>query len=105
MNEGIQTLKWLDQASQQGVAEMHPEPEGQKNPVRTAAEDADTRRGLKRSAELPLDDGARDRAPGRGERLFLMCCLSRQLCSKLDAAVKMEMISRKAAKITNSAAA
>ena len=37
--------------------------------MRTAAEDADTRRGLKRSAELPYDDGARDRAPGRGEHL------------------------------------
>ena len=35
-------------------------------PMRTAAEDADTRRGLKISAELQPEDGARDRAPGRG---------------------------------------
>ena len=35
----------------------------------TAAEDADARRGLKRSAEMPIDDRARDRAPGRGEHL------------------------------------
>ena len=42
---------------------------GVEEPMRTAAEDADTRRGLNRSAELPLDDGARDRAPSRGERI------------------------------------
>ena len=38
-------------------------------PMRTAAEDADTRRGLKISAESPPDDGARDLVRGRGEHL------------------------------------
>ena len=65
MNEGIQTSTWLDQACRQGVAEMDPRAGGAEEPMRTVAEDAHTRRGLKRSAELPLDDGAR----GRGEHL------------------------------------
>ena len=39
--------------------------EGTDEPMGTVAEDADVRRGLKRSAELPLDDRARDRAPCR----------------------------------------
>ena len=38
-------------------------------PMGTAAEGANVRRGLNISAELPLDDRARDRAPGRGEHL------------------------------------
>ena len=42
---------------------------GAEESTRTAAEDADTRRGLKISAEQPPDDGARDRALGRGEYL------------------------------------
>ena len=35
----------------------------------TAAEDADVRRGLKRSAELPFHDEARDLVRSRGEHL------------------------------------
>ena len=46
-----------------------PRAEGIDEPMGTAAEDADVRRGLKRSAELPLDDRPRDRAPRRGEDL------------------------------------
>ena len=40
---------------------------GAEEPMRTAAEDADRRRGLKRSTEIPPDDGARDLVRGRGE--------------------------------------
>ena len=43
--------------------------EGTDEPMGTVAEDTDVRRGLKRSAELPFDDRARDRAPGHGEHL------------------------------------
>ena len=46
-----------------------PRVEGADEPMGTAAEDADVRRGLKRSAELPLDDRAPDRAPGHGQHL------------------------------------
>ena len=35
----------------------------------TTAEYADVRRRLKKTSDLPPDDGARDRAPGRGEPL------------------------------------
>ena len=51
-------------------------------PMRTAADDTDTRRGLKRSAVLPLDEGARDRAPVVENMLMMMRRLSRQLCSR-----------------------
>ena len=88
---------------------------GAEEPVRTAAEDADTRRGLKRTAELPLDDGARDRAPGRGEHLDDVVPIVTLLVQKAEQAAdaadghtsvgKMEMTSRAAAKMTNSAAA
>ena len=67
MNEGIQTSKWSDLPA--GSSGDAPRAGGVEEPMRTAAEDAGTRRGLNRSAELPLDDGARDRAPGRGEHL------------------------------------
>ena len=66
MNEGIQTSKWSGQAGSSGDA---PRAGGAEEPTRTAAEDANTRRGLKRSAELPPDDGARDLVRGRGEHL------------------------------------
>ena len=46
-----------------------PRARGAEEPMRTAAEDADTRRGLKRSAELPPDDGARHLVRGRREHL------------------------------------
>ena len=108
-NEGFQTLKVAEmhteqeahkspreqEQKRQGVAEMHPRVGG------AAAEDADTRRGLKRSAELPLDEGARDRAPSRGEHL-------EQAADAADAHMsvgKMEMISWAAAKVTKSPAA
>ena len=82
---GSSALMRSDQACRKGAAEMHPESEAhtspraqeqkwqgvavEHEPMGTAAEDADVRRGLKRSADLPLDDRARDRAPGRGEHL------------------------------------
>ena len=59
MSKGTQTSK--------GVEERHSRSEAQKSTH--AAEDTDTRRRLKRSAELPIDNGARDCAPGRGEHL------------------------------------
>ena len=81
----------------------------------TAAEDADVRRGLKRSAESPIDDRARDRAPGRGEHLdedvpivTPIVQRTQQAADAADAHVsvgKMEMISSTAPKMTKSAAA
>ena len=75
---------------------------------------ADVRRGLKRSAELPLDDRARDSAPGRGDHLDedvpIVTPIVQQAEQAADAADahvsvgKMEMISRAAAKMTKSAA-
>ena len=95
MNEGIQTSKWSDQG--------------------TAADDADTRRGLKRSEALPLDDEARDLVRGRGEHLDddvpIVTPIVQQAEQAADAADtsvsvgKMEMISRTVAKMTISAAA
>ena len=117
MNEGIQTSKWSDQACRQGVAERHPEPGGAEEPMRTAAEDADRRRGLKTSAELPPDDGARDLVCGRGEHLDddvpTVTPIVQQAEQAADAADpflhvsvgKMELISRAVATMTNSAAA
>ena len=90
MSEDIQTLKWSDQACSREAAEKHlvtkaressREQErrlrgvveklaslGQENPMQTAPEDAETRRGLKRSAELPIDD-PRSEVRGCGLRL------------------------------------
>ena len=88
---------------------------GAEEPMGTTPEDAETRRGLKRSAELPPDDGARDRAPGRGEHLDddvpIVTPTVQQAERTADAADahmsvgKMEMISSAAAKMMNSAAA
>ena len=81
-----------------------PRAEGADEPMGIAAEDADARRGLKRSAGLPLDDRARDRAPGRGEHFdedvpivtpFVQ--RAEQAANAADAR-KMEMISSAAAK-------
>ena len=116
--EEIRTSKWSDQACWQAVAEMHSESEAHPwladEPMRTAAEDADTRRGLKISAELPLDDGARDRAPCRGEHLDDNVPIATPVVQQAEQAAdaadahksvgKMEMISRATA-MTNSAAA
>ena len=84
-------------------------------PMRPAAEDADKRRGLKRSAQLPPDDGARDRAPGRGVHLDndvpIVTAIVQQVERRADAAdahmcvVKIDMISKAAAQMTISAAA
>ena len=49
-------------AGASGNERRDPNVEMVKSGRRTAAEDVDTRRGLKISAELPPDDGARDRA-------------------------------------------
>ena len=94
---------------------MHPELEGAEEPMRTAAEDADTRRGLNISAELPPDDGARDWVRGRGEHLdddvptvTPIVQEAEQAADAADAHLsvgKMEMISTAAAKMKNSAAA
>ena len=65
MNKGIQTVQWSDP----GSSEDAPRAGGVEEPMKTAAQDSDTRRGLVRSAELPHDDGGRDRAPSRGEHL------------------------------------
>ena len=83
--------------------------------MKTAAEDADSRRGLNRSAEIPHDDGARDLVRGRGEHLDVDVPIvtpnvqqAEQASDAADAHMsvgKMEMISRAAAKMTNSAAA
>ena len=88
---------------------------GAEEPMGTAVEDADTRRGLNISAELPLDDGARDLVRGLGEHLDrdvpLVTPIVQQAEQGADAADahmsvgKMEMISRAAAKMTNSAVA
>ena len=87
---------------------------GSGEPMPTAPEDAETRRGLKRSAELPPDDGARDRAPGRGEHLDdevpIVTPIVQQTERTADAADahmsmgKMELVSNAAAKMMNSAA-
>ena len=94
---------------------MHPRAGEAAEPTRTAAEDAEMMRGLKISAELPPDDGARERAPGRGKHLdddvpivtpFVQ--QAEQAADVADAHMivgKMEMISWAAAKATNSAAA
>ena len=74
--------------------------------MRTAAEDADTRRGLNMSAEFPPDDGARDLVRGRGEHLVddvpIVTPTVQQAEQAADAADahmsvgKMEIISRAA---------
>ena len=89
--------------------------EGADGPMGTEAEDADVRRGLNISAELPTDDRARDRAPGRGEHLdedvpivTPMVQRAEQAADAADAHMsvdKMEMISSAVAKMTKSAAA
>ena len=87
---------------------------GADEPMGTAAEDADVRR-FKRSAELPLDDRARDRAPGRGEHLHEDVPIVTPIVQRAEQAAdaadahrsmdKMEMISRAVAEMTKSAAA
>ena len=51
--------------------------------MQTAPEDAETRRGLKRSAELPIDD-PRSEVRGRGYISMMMCRLSRRLYNRLS---------------------
>ena len=81
----------------------------------TAAEDADVRRGLKRSAELQPDDEARDLVRSRGEHLDedvpIVTPIVQGFEQAADAADAhmsvgmMEMISSAAARMTKSAAA
>ena len=81
----------------------------------TADEDSDVRRGLNISAEFPADDGARDLVRGRGEHLdddvpMVTPTVHRaeQAADAADAHMsvgKMDMMSRAAAKMTESAAA
>ena len=58
-----------------------PQP-GSGEPMQTAPDDAETRRGLKRSAELPIDD-PRSEVRGRGHTLMMMCRSSRLLYNRL----------------------
>ena len=85
---------------------------GSEEPMETAPEDAETRRGLRRPAVLPPDDGARDRAPGRGEHFDdvpIVTPIVRQTERTADAAEahmsmgKMELILNAAAKMMNAA--
>ena len=56
---------------------------GVEEPMRTAAEGADTRRGLHRSAELHMTTKRETAHHVLDNILMMMCRLSRQLCSKL----------------------
>ena len=133
MSEEIQTLKWLDRVYRRGAAEKHlvakahENPREQKQslfssgetlqrgsgePMQTAPEDAETRRGLKRSAELPIDD-PRSEVRGRGLHLDddvpIVTPAVQQTERPADAAEahmsmgKMELISNAAAKMMNAA--
>ena len=44
----------------------HPQTKGADEPMRTTAEDANVRRKIKKAAELPRDDEARDLVRSRG---------------------------------------
>ena len=89
--------------------------EGADEPLGTAAEDADVRRGLKISAELPPDDEARELVRSRGEHLSEDVPIFTPIVQRAEQAAgaadahmsvgKMEMISSAAAKMTKSAAA
>ena len=134
MSEEIQTSRWSDQACRQGAAEKHlvtkahesPREKGKEaarssgetlqpgsgEPMQTAPEDAETRRGLKRSAELPIDD---PRSEVRGRRSHLdddvpiVTPTVQQTERPADAAEahmkmdKMELISNAAGKMMNAA--
>ena len=88
-----------------------PQP-GSGEPMQTAPEDAETRRGLKRSAELPIDD-PRSEVRGRGLHLDddvpIVTPTVQQTGRPADAAEahmsmgKMELISNAAAKMMNAA--
>ena len=92
-----------------------PRTEGADEPMGTAAEDADVRRGLKRSAELPPDDEALDLVHSRGEHLDEDVPIATPIVKRAEQAAdaadahmsvgKMEMISSAAPKMTTSAAA
>ena len=85
---------------------------GSGEPMQTAPEDAETRRGLKRSAELPIDD-PRSEVRGRGlhldEDVPIVTPTVQQTERPADAAEahmsmgKMELISNAAAKMMNAA--
>ena len=85
---------------------------GSGEPMQTAPEDAETRRGLKRSAELPTDD-PRSEVRGRGLHLDgnvpIVTPTAPQTERPVDAAEahmsmgKMELISNSAAKMINAA--
>ena len=86
---------------------------GSGEPMQTAPEDAETRRGLKRSAELPIDD-LRSEVRGRGLHLDdddvpIVTPTEQQTERPADAAEahmsvgKMELISNAAAKMMNAA--
>ena len=85
---------------------------GSREPMQTAPEDAETRRGLKRSAELPIDD-PRSEGPGRGLHLDddvpIVTPIVQQTGQPADAAEthmsmgKMELISDAAAKMMTAA--
>ena len=88
-----------------------PQP-GSGEPMQTAPEDAETRRGLKKSAELPIDD-PRSEVRGRGLHLDddvpIVTPTVQQTGQPADAAEahmsmgKMELISNAAAKMMNAA--
>ena len=77
----------------------------------TAPDDAETRRGLKRSAELPGDDLMRDREEHLDEDVPIVTPIVQQTERTADAAdahmsmSKFEMVSNAAVKMMNSAAA
>ena len=85
---------------------------GSGEPMQTAPEDAETRRGLKRSAELPIDD-PRSEVRGRGLHLDddvpIVTPTVQQTERPSDAAeahmsmCKLELVSRAAAKIMSAA--
>ena len=80
--------------------------------MQTAPEDAETRQGLNRSAELPIDD-PRSEVPGRGSHLdddvpivTPTVQLTERLADEAEAHMsmgKMELISNAAAKMMNAA--
>ena len=69
MNEGILSSEMVGSGLPAGSRGDAPQAERADEPMGTAAEYADVRRRLKKTSDLPPDDGARDRAQGRGEPL------------------------------------
>ena len=78
--------------------------------METAPDDAETRRGLKTSAELPSDDSMRDREEHLDEDVPIVTPIVPQTERTADTAdahmsmSKFEMVSSAAAKMMNSAA-